>query len=1115
MQTIKIYLKESGSVAELVKDFNLYAGSYQNKLLDVYVPTSILYTATNIDNGVKVGGLLIAPNGSQITTKSYYLNFVRNETVFNEFEQKDIEYAVYERLLPKEFTLFSGDQKIITNVVAIDNTDEVAVIKQIVTTQTATMVVNESAYLDEEQPVEPSELDIINAKVSENSRDIVDLQGRMTTAESNILRNAEEISKNAQEIEDIKTLYAQPEEYIGQMNRAYYLGLPNQGMLSKFVKDVKEREPKNADVIIVVLEVKGGTDKIYKYIYSDSGWNGYEIPPMETAKNGEKGLIEGTFNIGSSNNTIVDIVGGQIVNIYVKDSTGTLRNVQEYSNTLKSSIDDIISGKTQVGNSLKATQDKLGNDITNTYLNKNEGATKDYVKNYSLPKQFNDVSYITDGSYSSNIPSVSFSATSSTVGSTQLFDITKTAGAKYQISNKNSYDNVVFISASANCTVEFRLTTKIKGQVVNVEVNDNINLTAGGISRITFRDTFDYLEENVLKVEENDIIEQILEVITSTSETIVFTVYSNSIYPSKFYLNTQLTVIKTSSGSLGEQLILGADGVLEADNYNFTVQDAEEYEVYKKNGTKFLVDLFLPVVGDLVNTNKVSITFGDTTYWIFNVLHGASKHATIGDLKQVQHYTNDLGYRWICEMTYFENKDLSGFAIIPTISMSDVLSLTSDEMDNYLADGGLAQGQLAICGKLINNGYVEGALYRFDIVYPDSYTWTILSKTSSITKVTDSDITTDELKGIVYLTEKQYGDLIRDGQVTVNNETIVYSDDVQYITPDTSYSIIQGNVAPDKSTKGEVGQFYLHIVDNDHSWLYICINNANKVYSWKMLSVEEVLLTKSNISNPNLLINGDFRVNQRGQKSYGANGSRIYTVDRFSIGGTDEFDVETKTWTAKTQYNGFVQELELDLSDLKGKTVTISTNVLSVSGSGLFGLLIRDGENHRNTITSTGFSSLTYTISPDATQLRFGLIYLGTGTASISIDYLKLEIGSVATAFSPRPYAEELAMSQRYYQEFAWTSKACTAYSMYQSEIKYLQSMRTKPVNVKLLPCDRNGNILSDNDKTIYDTTTSTELFINRTLQYLKNNSAIINSSGLFTINDDYAYYIKLDAEIY
>ena len=42
MNTIRIYLAGNGSVFELKKDFILYQGQFQNKLLNVYVPTSIL-----------------------------------------------------------------------------------------------------------------------------------------------------------------------------------------------------------------------------------------------------------------------------------------------------------------------------------------------------------------------------------------------------------------------------------------------------------------------------------------------------------------------------------------------------------------------------------------------------------------------------------------------------------------------------------------------------------------------------------------------------------------------------------------------------------------------------------------------------------------------------------------------------------------------------------------------------------------------------------------------------------------------------------------------------------------------------------------------------------------
>ena len=42
MQTIKIYLQESGTVAVKKQDFNLYRGSFQNVLLNIIMPRSFL-----------------------------------------------------------------------------------------------------------------------------------------------------------------------------------------------------------------------------------------------------------------------------------------------------------------------------------------------------------------------------------------------------------------------------------------------------------------------------------------------------------------------------------------------------------------------------------------------------------------------------------------------------------------------------------------------------------------------------------------------------------------------------------------------------------------------------------------------------------------------------------------------------------------------------------------------------------------------------------------------------------------------------------------------------------------------------------------------------------------
>lgn len=205
--------------------------------------------------------------------------------------------------------------------------------------------------------------------------------------------------------------------------------------------------------------------------------------------------------------------------------------------------------------------------------------------------------------------------------------------------------------------------------------------------------------------------------------------------------NVLYNMIVDSDKGVRKQLVLGADGVLNGNIYSFTVQDANSYLGYRTNLTKFLVDLHLPIAGAIDTTKEVAITFGDTTYYVFNILKGM-EHATIGDLNQVDKYNNETGYRFIAEMTFFETNDVVGFAIIPTISMSDILALDSDQMDNYMADGGLTQGQLAMCKKVITNGYDVGAVYRFDVQYPNTYSWTQISYSKSEVDNVVGDINT-------------------------------------------------------------------------------------------------------------------------------------------------------------------------------------------------------------------------------------------------------------------------------------------------------------------------------------------------------------------------------------
>ena len=163
MNEIRIYLKTSGSLAELYKDFNLYAGSYQNVLISIYVPKALLWSDLDntFTNTVKTGAILTAENGARITTKGYYANYVKDEVI------DGVTYSVFSQTMPREYAVYVGTQTIIVNVAGIDNSDPVAPkVIQVTTSQTASLIVLQSAYLSDTDIIDPSELDIINGRLT-------------------------------------------------------------------------------------------------------------------------------------------------------------------------------------------------------------------------------------------------------------------------------------------------------------------------------------------------------------------------------------------------------------------------------------------------------------------------------------------------------------------------------------------------------------------------------------------------------------------------------------------------------------------------------------------------------------------------------------------------------------------------------------------------------------------------------------------------------------------------------------------------------------------------------------------------------------------------------------
>lgn len=178
-----------------------------------------------------------------------------------------------------------------------------------------------------------------------------------------------------------------------------------------------------------------------------------------------------------------------------------------------------------------------------------------------------------------------------------------------------------------------------------------------------------------------------------------------------------------------------------------------------------------------------------------------------------------------------------------------------------------------------------------------------------------------------------------------------------------------------------------------------------------------------NVSNHNLLINGNFQVNQRGLDTYSLSGNN-YTFDRWlGFNGlvVSKTDNGVMIDNSVGLSNGmFQQKLENKFSEFAGKMVTISAKV---NGSLVFAAAQIPTSKPA---VQTDFISKSLGIlgaGTSETYLRFTLLASGVLSfnfyiptcSSFELEWAKLEIGAYPTTFVPRVYAEELALCKRYY----------------------------------------------------------------------------------------------------
>ncbi len=193
------------------------------------------------------------------------------------------------------------------------------------------------------------------------------------------------------------------------------------------------------------------------------------------------------------------------------------------------------------------------------------------------------------------------------------------------------------------------------------------------------------------------------------------------------------------------------------------------------------------------------------------------------------------------------------------------------------------------------------------------------------------------------------------------------------------------------------------------------------------------LMTHDEVSNSNLLINPDFKICQRNMEEYITNktdnGGRYYP-DRWicrrdynDVGlqyKIEEDGLHAKFMTTTGSWGSILYRMDLESAKvLSGKTITISGKI-KTSSSNIRGINLYQGSTYIVNGAPKKIGEDFYTVTAKMPEITDNLVleirFDGTENGESIFEYLKLELGSIATPFVPPDRATELLKCKRYYQ---------------------------------------------------------------------------------------------------
>ena len=281
-------------------------------------------------------------------------------------------------------------------------------------------------------------------------------------------------------------------------------------------------------------------------------------------------------------------------------------------------------------------------------------------------------------------------------------------------------------------------------------------------------------------------------------------------------------------------------------------------------------------------------------------------------------------------------------------------------------------------------------------------------------------------------------------------------------------------------------------------------------------------------SNPNLLINPDFKVNQHGYETYN---ETDYSFDRWKIYNTTVKQLSngisykggsTTTNSQGTLENYISQILETELDE----EFTISVKVSSIVGSFRLEAMKEGGDTLHGKDALIGKKEITtngiHTLTLDGSNAPLSIIRFGTTSqnGACTIEWVKLEKGKHATTFVHPIYSEEYVKCMWYFQVLTGARSGYVSNGIVYINIPEVASMRTsKPstgsINLKGWIYTGAGTVITVNKSDV--TGAFVDNYKELALSTSEELKAKLKALGVMPINYviEYGSGIYLDAEIY